>query len=133
MRKSAKLITALSVAALVGVAGSAFTATSTIDAAQKFVGATGQTISGVTVSSVQYTTNASTDITSGVAFHVAENLSGETTVTATLTGTSTVAEPTPGSTSASTCVAVDNGAGTDLTCTFTTTLSNVTALSIVAS
>ena len=133
MRKSAKLITALSVAGLIGIAGSAFTATSDIDADQKFVGATSQLISGVNVSLVQYTTNAATDITSEVAFHVAENLGGETTVTATLTGTSTGAEPTPGSTSESTCVAEDNGAGTDLTCTFTTTLSNVTALSIVAS
>jgi hypothetical protein len=133
MRNSAKLITALSIAALVGVAGSAFTAASTIDAAQKYVGATGQTISGVTVSSVQYTTNSSTDITTAVAFHVAENLGAETTVTATLTGISTDGDATPGSTSASTCVKVDPGAGTDLTCTFSTTLSNVTALSIVAS
>jgi hypothetical protein len=133
MRTSAKLITALSVAGLIGIAGSAFTAASTIDSAQKYVGATSQTISGVNVSSVQYTTNTSTDVTSAVAFHVAQELGAETDVTATITGTSTGGTPTPGTTSASTCVAEDNGAGTDLLCTFTTPLSNVVSLSIVAS
>jgi hypothetical protein len=129
MRKSAKLITALSVAALVSVAGSAFTATSGIDAAQKFVGATGQTISGVTVSSVQYTTSASTDVTTAVAFHVAEDLGAETTVSAT------ISNPTPASASDATCTptALGEGLGTDLVCGFGVGLVNVDHLEIVAS
>jgi hypothetical protein len=133
MRTSAKLITALSVAGLIGIAGSAFTATSTIDASQKYVGATSQSISGVAVSSVQYTTDAATDVTSVVEFHVSQDLGAETVVTATLTGTSTGATPTAGTTSSSTCVKDGAGAGTDLTCTFATTLSNVIDLDIVAS
>jgi hypothetical protein len=127
-RKSAKLITALSVAGLIGIAGSAFTAASTIDAGQKYVGATGQTISGVTVSSVQYTTNATTDITTAVAFHVAEDLGTETTITAT------ISNAVPASASdACTPTALGAGLGTNLVCSFGAGLLNVDQLDIVAS
>jgi hypothetical protein len=129
MRKSAKIITALSVAGLIGIAGSAFTATSGIDVGQKYVGATGQTISGVTVSSVQYTTNATTDVTTVVTFHVAEDLGAETTVSATITNA------VPASASDASCAATPLGAGdgTNLLCDFGAGLSNVRTLSIVAS
>ena len=113
-------------------AGSAFTATSTIDAGQKFVGGTSQDVSGVAVTAVQYTTDAVTDITSAVTFHVSQELGAESTVTAKITGTTTDATPVAG-TSTSTCSKTTAVAGTDLTCSFTTTLSNVTKLEIVAS
>jgi hypothetical protein len=128
MRTSAKLITALSVAALVGVAGSAFTATSTIDAGQKYVGATGQSVTGVHVSSVQYTTNATTDFTTAVSFHVAEDLGAETTITAT------ISNAVPASASdACTPTALGAGLGTNLVCSFGAGLLNVDQLDIVAS
>jgi hypothetical protein len=133
MRNSAKLITALSVAALVGVAGSAFTATSTIDDSAQFVGSTTQAISGVDVTSVAYITNAA-DETSGVSFHVSQILTGQDTVTATITGT-----PLGGgavTTQSKECVpsaAVAPATGTELSCTFDMSLENVTKLDIVAS
>lgn len=132
MRKSVKIITALSVAGLAVTAGSAFTATSTIDAGQKFIGGTTQDVSGVAVTAVQYTTDATTDVTSAVSFHVSQELGTESTLTAKITGTTTGATPTAG-TSSSTCSKDTAVVGTDLTCTFTTTLSNVTKLEIVAS
>jgi hypothetical protein len=125
MRKSAKLITALSVAGLIGVAGSAFTAASGIDESNKIVGAVSQGISGVNVSSVQYTV-AAADTTTGVAFHVTEDLEAvPTTVKATI-GNGTASET-------ATCTQTDNvDGGTDLTCTFTG-VAGVTTLNIVAS
>jgi hypothetical protein len=129
MRKSAKLITALSVAGLIGIAGSAFTAASGIDHGQKFVGATGQSISGVNVSSVQYTTSAATDITTAVAFHVSEDLGAETTVSATISNS------VPASVSDASCdaTALGAGLGTNLVCSFGAGLLNVDQLDIVAS
>jgi hypothetical protein len=126
MRKSVKLITALSIAGLVGIAGSAFTAASTIDQSTKVVGATGQSITGVHVSAVQYTVDNATDATTGVTFHVTEDLDATpATVTATIGNGST--------TQTDTCDATVNvGGGTDLACTFTA-LTGVTTLSIVAS
>lgn len=131
MRKSAKLITALSVAGLTLVAGSAFTATSDIDQATKIVGATGQSITGVHVSSVQYVVDGA-DKTTGVTFHVTENLTDNpTAVNATISdGAGTPATDTD------TCSVVGTGTdldGTDLTCTFPTGVTNVRSLSIVAS
>jgi hypothetical protein len=131
MRKSAKLITALSVAGLIGIAGSAFTAASSIDQGIKVVGATSQTITGVHVSSVQYTVGAA-DTTTGVTFHVTENLTANpAAVNATISDGAT----TP-ATDTATCTLVAAGTtvgGTDLTCTFTTGVAGVTSLSIVAS
>lgn len=134
MRSSTKLFGALAISGLVAVAGSAFTATSTIDAAKQHVGATSQTVSGVSVANVSYTTDAGTDVTSAVSFHVTQDLTAADTVTATLTGTTTGATPAPG-TSSTTCTrtALGAGLGTDLACSFSTTLSNVTKLDIVAS
>jgi hypothetical protein len=134
MRSSTKLFGGLAVAGLIAVAGSAFTATSTIDNANKFVGATSQSVSGVSVSNVSYATDPTTDITSAVTFHVTQDLAAGDAITATITGTTTGASPAPG-TSPSTCShnALGAGLGTDLTCSFTTTLSNVTNLDIVAS
>lgn len=127
MRNSAKLITALSVAALVGVAGSAFTATSNIDASQKFVGATGQTISGVNVESVAYTVSGA-DMTTGVSFHVREDLGAETTITATVSNVANAS-----ASDGCTATALGAGLGTDLECDFGTGISNVDQLDIVAS
>ena len=125
MRKSAKLITALSVAGLIGIAGSAFTAASTIDQATKVVGATSQSITGVTVSTVQYTVGAS-DTTTGVNFHVSQDLAATpATVKATI-GNGTASET-------ATCAPTANvSGGTDLACSFTG-VAGVTSLNIVAS
>jgi hypothetical protein len=127
MRKSAKLITALSVAGLIGITGSAFTAASSIDQSTKIVGATSQTISGVHVSAVQYTVDNVTDTTTGVTFHVTEDLAANpAAVTATI-GNGTTTQPD------TTCTPTANvGGGTDLACTFTG-LAGVTTLNIVAS
>lgn len=125
MRKSAKLITALSVAGLIGIAGSAFTAASGIDQNTKVVGAVSQGITGVHVSTVQYIVGA-VDTTTGVTFHVTEDLAANpATVTATI-GNGTASEfdtcdATPGAVS-----------GTDLSCTFPA-VTGVTTLNIVAS
>ncbi|MFD1056384.1 hypothetical protein [Terrabacter terrigena] len=134
MRSSVKLFGALALSGLVAVAGSAFTATSTIDSANKVVGATSQSISGVSVSNVAYTTDPTNDVTSAVTFHVTQDLTAADTVTATITGTTTGATPAAGSSSA-TCThdALGAGAGTNLACTFSSPLSNVTKLDIVAS
>lgn len=125
MRKSAKLITALSVAGLIGIAGSAFTAASGIDQNTKIVGAVSQGITGVHVSSVQYIVGAA-DTTTGVTFHVTEDLvATPATVTATI-GNGTASET-------ATCTpAVNVGGGTDLSCTFPA-VTGVTTLNIVAS
>jgi hypothetical protein len=132
MRSSTKLFGALTISGLIAVAGSAFTATSTIDVASQHVGATSQSVSGVSVSNVSYSTDPATDVTSAVSFHVTEDLTAADTITATITGTTT--EPAPG-TSSTTCTqtALGAGLGTDLACSFSTTLSNVTKLDIVAS
>ena len=125
MRKSAKLITALSVAGLIGIAGSAFTAASGIDQATKIVGATSQSITGVNVDTVQYTVGAG-DSTTGVTFHVTQDLAANpATVKATISN-GTVSET-------ATCDATPNvGGGTDLTCAFPA-VTGVTSLNIVAS
>ncbi|MDQ0633172.1 hypothetical protein QFZ40_001081 [Arthrobacter pascens] len=125
MRKSAKLITALSVAGLIGIAGSAFTAASGIDQNNKIVGAVSQGISGVNVSSVEYTVGTG-DTTTGVAFHVTQDLAATpATVKATIgngtTSQTATCDPTP-----------NVGGGTDLSCTFTG-VTDVRTLSIVAS
>lgn len=125
MRKSAKLITALSVAGLIGIAGSAFTAASGIDHEQKIVGATSQSITGVNVDTVQYTVGAG-DTTTAVNFHVSQDLAANpATVKATI-GNGTASET-------ATCTSTANvGGGTDLACTFTG-VTGVTSLNIVAS
>jgi hypothetical protein len=126
VRNSSKFLGALAVAGLVAVGGSAFTATSSIDSSQKYVGAVGQTISGVTVTSVKYTVGAG-DTTTAVDFDVAEVLGAGDTVSAALNGgTPEVCAQTavpPTGTQLSTHLACDFGAG----------VANVTSLSIVAS
>ncbi|WP_022887207.1 hypothetical protein [Glaciibacter superstes] len=134
MRKSSKLITALGIAGLVAVAGTAFTATSTIDQANKIVGSTNQTISGVSVSSVEYTTDATTDTTTAVAFHVAEDLATTpATITASI-GDGTTTQAATNCTQTAVAASVDPvvPASTDVVCTFAG-LVNVIRLDISAS
>lgn len=126
MRKSAKLITALSVAGLIGITGSAFTAASGIDESTKVVGATSQNITGVNVDTVQYIVGAA-DTTTGVEFHVSQDLDANpATITATI-GNGTTSQ-------VDTCEATPNlvDGGTDLSCTFAG-VTDVDTLSIVAS
>jgi hypothetical protein len=128
MRNITKVFGAVAVAGLVAAGGSAFTATSTIDSSQKYVGAVTQAISGVTVNNVQYTTDAATDTTTAVDFGVAQVLAAGDTVSAALNGGSAVvcvktAVPAAPAAQTSTHLACDFGAG----------VVNVTSLSIVAS
>jgi hypothetical protein len=128
MRNITKVFGAVAVAGVVAAGGSAFTATSTIDSNQKYVGATGQTVSGVHVTNVQYTVGA-LDTTTAVAFHVSEVLAGGDVVTATVSdgaGTPVTANATCGQTPGT-------SGGTDLACDFGAGVANVTSLSIVAS
>jgi hypothetical protein len=130
MRTSAKFVTALSVAGLIGIAGSAFTAASGIDQENKIVGATSQTISGVHVSAVQYAVD-NADKTTAVTFHVTENL---TATPATVNATISDGAGTPVTdTALCALVAPGTSGGTDLTCTFATGVTGVTSLNIVAS
>lgn len=127
MRTSTKLITALSVAGLIGVAGSAFTAASSIDQSTKVVGATTQTITGVSVSAVQYTVDTA-DKTTGVAFHVTQDLAANPAVVKAKLSNGTVLEDEE-----VTCSGAAATPGTDLTCSFPTGVTGVTSLTITAS
>lgn len=115
MRTPTKALGALAIAALVVTGGTAFTATSTIDEANKTVGATGQTISGVDVTSVSYTWNPSTDETSGVDFVIGSPLGANDTLTVELNGNPGV------------CIVTV----TDVACTWASPVVNATSLSIV--
>jgi hypothetical protein len=126
MRKSAKLITALSVAGLIGIAGSAFTAASGIDQSTKIVGATSQSITGVNVSDVQYTVDTA-DKTTGVTFHVTQDLAANPAIVKAKLSNGTALEDEE-----VTCVDTPAAPGTKLTCTFVG-VTGVTSLSIVAS
>jgi hypothetical protein len=125
MGKTTKMAGAIAVAGIVAAGASAFTASSTIDNANKYVGATSQTISGVHVSNVSYTWDSATDNTSGVSFHTQEVLGSNDTMTVSLTdgnGSSSdgSCDPTPGA-----------SGGTDFACTWATPVANAQHLSIV--
>jgi hypothetical protein len=128
MLTSTKFVGALVIGGIVAAGGSAFTAASTIDSGQKYVGAVSQAISGVHVSSVNYTVDTS-DKTTAVAFHVTEVLAAADTVTATI---SDGAVTTPVTDSATCAKTAGTSGGTDLLCSFTTGVTNVQALTIRA-
>ncbi|HEY8717816.1 hypothetical protein [Pengzhenrongella sp.] len=130
MRNSRKIASIVAIAGLVALGGSAVTAASTIDDPSQFVGATYQTISGIHVSSVAYTTNMTTDITSVVTFNVVEVLEATDVITATITGLDT------GNSAGTSAVACVHTTASSLTCTFPgggAALHDVTRLDIVAS
>jgi hypothetical protein len=126
MRKSTKIMGALTVAGLAAAGSTAFTAASSIDDSATHVGAVTQSITGVTVSDVEYTTNGA-DETTAVAFHVTEDLVASDVVRATISAT------TPSASAAVVCVKTDPGVGTELTCTFGSPVANVDKLDIVVS
>jgi hypothetical protein len=115
MRRSTTIVGAIAVAGIVAAAGSAFTATSTIDHATKTVGATGQTISGVDVTGVTYTWDSATDDTSGVDFTIGAALGVNDNLAVALDG------------QAGACTVT----GTAVACTWATPVHNATSLSIV--
>ena len=119
------MASAIAGAGIVAAAGSAFTASSTIDNSNKYVGATSQTISGVHVSNVAYTWDSATDKTSGVSFHTQEVLGSNDTMTVSLTDNNGV--PSTGSCTPT----VNGGGGTDFSCTWGTPIADVRQLSIV--
>ena len=125
MGNKVKMAGAIAIAGVVAMGASAFTASSTIDNANKYVGATSQTISGVHVSNVTYTWDSATDKTSGVNFHTQEVLGSNDTMTVSLTdgdGVSSDGSCTP---------TADQSGGTDFACTWGTPVANAQQLSIV--
>lgn len=134
MRSNTKILGAVAIAGLVAAGGSAFTATSTIDQGTRHIGATSQTITGVTVDTVNYVVGAG-DMTTGVTFHVAEVLSGSDVVAAKITSgtdTGTAGSPVFASATDAGCTQAAATVGTDLTCDFGTGVANVTGLQITA-
>ncbi|MBV9099250.1 MAG: hypothetical protein JO079_14455 [Frankiaceae bacterium] len=117
-----KFAVAFAAAGIVAAGASAFTASSTIDNGNKYVGATGQTISGVHVSNVAYTWNAGNDKTTAVSFHTEEQLGANDTMTVKLDGTA--------SDSSCTGTLVETG-GTDWACSWAAGIVNAQSLSIV--
>jgi hypothetical protein len=75
MYKSTKLIVALGAAGVVAAAGSAFTATSTIDDSAINVGSVAQSVSGATITNVTHTYTAATDTTTAISAKAEELLS----------------------------------------------------------
>jgi hypothetical protein len=75
MRKSTKLLVALAAAGTVAAAGSAFTATSTIDDPAINVGSVAQSVSGATITNVVHSYTAATDTTTAISAKAEELLS----------------------------------------------------------
>jgi hypothetical protein len=75
MRKSTKILVALVAAGTVGAAGSAFTATSTIDDPAINVGSVVQSVSGATITNVSHSYNAATDTTTAISAKAEQLLS----------------------------------------------------------
>ncbi len=75
MRKSTKLLVALAAAGSVVAAGSAFTATSTIDDAAISVGSVVQSVSGATITNVVHSYTEATDTTTAVSAKAEQLLS----------------------------------------------------------
>jgi hypothetical protein len=75
MRKSTKLVVALGAAGVVAAAGSAFTATSTIDDPAINVGSVVQSVSGATFTNVVHSYTAATDTTTAISAKAEELLS----------------------------------------------------------
>lgn len=129
MRKSAKIITALSVAGLAVAAGSAFTATSGIDYEDVHVGAVEQSITGIDVTAVNYIVDDA-DKTTGVTFSVAQDLDASfDVVTAKIENAAATVDE---STACTFVVETTPVVGTDVTCTFVG-VTNTKTLTIVAS
>ena len=75
MRKSTKLVVALAAAGTVAAAGSAFTATSTIDDPAINVGSVAQSVSGATITNVVHSYTAATDTTTAISAKAEQLLS----------------------------------------------------------
>lgn len=75
MRNNKKFIAALGLAGVVAAAGSAYTATSTIDDAAINVGSVAQSVSGATITNVTHGYTASSDTTTAISAKAEELLS----------------------------------------------------------
>ena len=131
MYKSTKLIVALGAAGVVAAAGSAFTATSTIDDAAVNVGSVVQTVSGATITNVTHTYTAGNDTTTAISAKAEQVLS----TTAGVVKIGINAQPLEDCTVAVTDVdldGVDDGATdfSDITCNIADT-ANVTSVRFV--
>ncbi|KRE74474.1 hypothetical protein [Arthrobacter sp. Soil762] len=125
MRKSAKIITALSVAGLAVAAGSAFTNSNTFasGATKPLTGYATTTVSGATVNSLQYNLNA-----------VGDSIDSATLVLAGDTSTSTVKMNYNGGTSFACGTGTVSGTTTIITtytCTQTQSTSGLTSTGVV--
>ncbi|UUZ60970.1 hypothetical protein [Nocardioides sp. B-3] len=75
MYKTTKIIVALGAAGVVAAAGSAFTATSTIDDSAINVGSVAQSVSGATITNVSHTYTSATDTTTAISAKAEQLLS----------------------------------------------------------
>lgn len=75
MSKSTKVIVALGATGVILAAGSAFTASSTIDDGAINVGSVAQSVSGATITNVVHTYTAATDTTTAISARAAQLLS----------------------------------------------------------
>jgi hypothetical protein len=132
MRKSTKLVVALGAAGVVAAAGSAFTATSTIDDSAINVGSVAQTVSGATITNVTHTYTAATDTTTAISAKAEQLLSTTAGVVkvsindgALQNCTVTVTDVAP--------LGTDEGAGdfSDIACDITPDVANVTSVRFV--
>lgn len=75
MRNTKKFIAALGLAGVVAAAGSAYTATSTVDDSAINVGSVTQSVSGATITNVTHSYTAATDTTTAISAKAEELLS----------------------------------------------------------
>lgn len=131
MYKSTKLIVALGAAGVVAAAGSAFTATSTIDDPAINVGSVAQTVSGATITNVTHTYTAATDTTTTIAAKAEQLLSTTAGVVKVSINDGAVQNCTVAVTDVD-LDSVDDGATdySDITCDITDT-ANVTSVRFV--
>jgi hypothetical protein len=129
MRKSTKLLVAFAAAGTVAAAGSAFTATSTLDDSAINVGSVVQSVSGATITNVVHSYTADTDTTTAISAK-AEQLLSANAVKVSINGTA-LQDCTVAVTDVNTD-GIDDGATdfSNITCAITPT-ANVTSVRFV--
>lgn len=131
MRRSTKLLSVLGAAAAVAAAGSAFTATSTIDDPAINVGSVSQSVSGATFTNVVHEYTAATDTTTAISAKAEELLSTTAGVVRVSINDGTLEDCTVTLTDLAP-LGTDEGAGdfSDIACDITDT-ANVTSVRFV--
>jgi hypothetical protein len=131
MRKSTKLLVAVAAAGTIAGAGSAFTATSTIDDGAIHVGSVAQSVSGATITNVVHSYTPATDTTTAISAKAEELLSTAAGVVKVAINGGTLQPCTVLVTDADT-IGTDDGAGdySDITCDITD-VADVTSVRFV--